>query len=358
MLARDLPGDSPEEAYMRKRLFAVGIGIGVGVFLVVPSVASARTIHVRQGESIQRAVDRAHRGDKIKVSEGSFRGGVAIKTNDLTLVGAGPLSRSGTVIHPGKHARCKGSGFCVFPGTSGTNIKRFLFRGFKDFGAIAERARNTVFFHDGFVDNGEYGVAAFSSHGTQILHSRAKGAGEAGFYIGDSKHANALLKNDTAKSNGAFGFFLRDSSHGVVTDSEAKDNCLGLGLINTGASGGVRGWGVRDSNFQHNNKSCPPEEGAPPISGTGIALLGAKRNAIHGNAALDNRPSTSGAPFAGGIVIFSSKPLGGTVAAHNVIKRNDAHDNLPADIRWDGKGKGNRFIRNHCDTSQPTGLCH
>jgi hypothetical protein len=40
-----------------------------------------------------------------------------------------------------------------------------------------------------------------------------------------------------------------------------------------------------------------------------------------------------------------------------VIKRNDAHKNSPADIVWDRKGTGNRFRLNHCDTSQPSGLC-
>ncbi len=341
---------------MRKRLVAVGIGVGVA--LAVPSVAGAKTINVHRGQSIQRAVDRAHSGDTIKVDPGTFRGSVGIGKDDLTLKGAGPIRKGGTAIVPGRKGKhCARSGFCILPGTSGTHVKRFLFRGFKDFGAVAQGARETVFFHDRFVANGEYGVAAFGSSGTRIVHSRAQGAGEAGFYIGVSKHADAVFRHDTAKSNGAFGFFLRDSAHGLVTDSEAKDNCMGLGLINTGEKGGARAWTVRDSDFLHNNRSCPPEEGAPPISGTGVALLGAKRNSIHGNAVLDNQPST-GAPFAGGIVLFSSKPLGGTVSARNVIRRNDAHDNLPADIRWDGKGKGNRFRANHCDSSQPTGLCH
>jgi hypothetical protein len=119
----------------------------------------------------------------------------------------------------------------------------------------------------------------------------------------------------------------------------------------------VRGWRVRDNDVRRNNRFCPPDEGGPPISGTGIGLLGAKKNSIHGNAVLNNRPSQASPPFAGGIVLMSSKSFGGTVSAHNVIKRNDAHKNEPADIRWDGKGEGNRFRHNHCDTSQPSGLC-
>jgi nitrous oxidase accessory protein NosD len=326
--------------------------------LAFPTVSAAKTIDVFQGQSIQHAVNQAHPGDTIRVHKGVFRQAVQFKKNNLTLKGAGPVKQHGTVIKPAKHSkRCGGSaGFC-FKNTTGTRIKGFIFRGFKDFGAVAQNAHKTVFLHNKFVNNGEYGVAAFGSVRTKFLHNEATGAGEAGFYVGVSKHARAVLKDDTAHDNGVFGFFLRDSSHGRVIDSEAKGNCVGIGLINTGEAGGVRGWRVRDNDVRRNNKFCPPEQGAPPISGTGIALLGAKKNSVHGNVVLNNRPSQDSPPFAGGIVLFSSKPLGGTVTAHNLIKRNDAHKNLPADIRWDGKGKGNRFRHNHCDTSQPSGIC-
>jgi hypothetical protein len=343
---------------MRKPLLAAGIGLAA--MLAFPSTGMAKTIDVFFGQSIQHAVNHAHSGDTIKVHKGVFRQSVEIKKkNDLTIKGAGAQKQHGTVIRSSKHSkRCGGgsSGFCIFPHTTGTTIKGFVFRGFRDFGAVAQGTHKTVFLHNKFINNGEYGVAAFGSVRTKFLHNTAAGAGEAGFYVGVSKHARAVLKDDTARDNGAFGFFLRDSSHGRVFDSEATRNCMGIGLINTGEAGGVRGWRIRDNDIRRNNSNCPAEEGGPPISGTGIGLLGAKKNAIHGNIVLNNRP-TNAAPFAGGIVLFSSKQFGGTVTAHNVIKRNDAHKNTPADIRWDGKGKGNRFRRNHCDTSQPTGLC-
>jgi hypothetical protein len=346
---------------MRKRLLAVGLG--VAGLVAFPASGMAATIDVVAGESIQKAVNHAHPGDVIKVHPGIYRESVQIKKNDLTLDGAGPDKKNGTVIKPRKHSkRCGGTaGFCVTQHhgkrTTGTRIQDFLLRDFKDFGAVALGASKTVFAHDKFVNDGEYGVAAFGSTRTRFVHDLATGGGEAGFYVGDSKQARATLKDDTARDNGEFGYFLRDSSHGRVIDSKAKGNCLGIGLINTGQAGGVRGWTVRDNDVRKNNKFCPGEEGGPPISGTGIGLIGAKKNSVQGNTVLSNRPSQAGAPFAGGIVLFSGKPLGGTVSAENVIKRNDAHKNLPADIRWDGKGKGNKFRQNHCDTSEPTGLC-
>ena len=49
----------------------------------------------------------------------------------------------------------------------------------------------------------------------------------------------------------------------------------------------------------------------------------------------------------------SSAALGGSNAAHNLIVSNRARRNQPADILWDGKGKGNEFEHNRCTSSQP-----
>ena len=56
-------------------------------------------------------------------------------------------------------------------------------------------------------------------------------------------------------------------------------------------------------------------------------------------------------------MLVSSKPLGGTNPAHDLIARNFAFGNVPADIHWDGTGGQNRFKGNRCDTSQPSGFC-
>jgi parallel beta-helix repeat protein len=343
------------------------LALAAGAVLAFPAVSVAHDIDVFPGESIQRAVIQAHHGDVIRVHRGTYHQVVEIKKNGLTLKGAGSQKPHRTLIKPPKRSdRCQGgsSGVCVLPhprgghsvATQGTQIKGFMIRGFEAFGAVAFNAKHTIFRQDKFANNGEYGVAAFASTRTKFLHNLATGSGEAGFYVGDSKRARAVLRGNRARDNGEFGFFLRDSSHGRVLRNTAEGNCLGIGLINTGSSGGVRGWRVRDNDAIRNNRFCKGTEGGPPISGTGIALLGAKKNQIHDNVVLSNRPSKP-APFGGGIVVVSSKPLGGTLAAQNIIKRNSALKNLPADIVWDRKGKGNRFRHNSCETSQPSGLC-
>ncbi len=327
--------------------------------------ASATAIQVFHGDSLQAAVDSAHRGDTIVVHRGIFRGGAKIKKNQLTLRGAGD-SKRGTVIKPGRHNSCGGgsAGICIGNRNSGghpvptvgTKVTGFRVQGFRDFGAIAFNASRTTFRNDTFVRNDEYGAAAFSSKRTRFVNNVAMDGAEAGFYIGDSPHANAVLRNNVARHNGSFGFFLRDSSHARAVHNKAVRNCLGVGLINTGEPGGVHDWRVKRNHVLRNQRRCAGEEGGPPISGTGIALLGATHDVVRANVVEGNRPSGAGA-FPGGIVLASSVPFGGSNAAHNRIVANRARHNQPGDIVWDGKGKGNRFKRNRCQTSQPGGLC-
>jgi hypothetical protein len=62
-------------------------------------------------------------------------------------------------------------------------------------------------------------------------------------------------------------------------------------------------------------------------------------------------------PLAGGSVVASTASFGAGPAEHNLIKRNHAFNNRPADIVSDRQGSGNRLRHNRCDTSQPNGLC-
>jgi nitrous oxidase accessory protein NosD len=347
---------------MRHRF--LGLGIGAAALLAFPATSFGSTIDVFPGDSIQQAVRQAHHGDVIKVHEGVYQQSVQIRKNGLTLKGAGADFDHGTVLKPGKTKRCQGgtAGICILPHKNGgsrvrtknTTIKGFLIRGFRDSGALAIGARNTTIRNNKFGDDGEYGAAAFSSIGTAFRHNVAVGAGLAGFYVGDSKNAQAILRGNKSRGNGEFGFFLRDSSRARVLDNKALHNCSGIALINTGAPGGAHRWHVRSNEASTNNKFCKGGRGMPPISGTGIAVLGARSNVIRNNTVKGNKPRKP-APLAGGIVVAAFP--GGSVAAHNVIERNRAVNNEPADLVWDGQGKDNLFTDNSCDTSQPSGFC-
>ena len=349
-----------------QRSLAVGI-VAVALLAATSASALGATIDVFPGGSIQAAVNGAHAGDVIVVHPGVYHQSVAIKKNGLTLRGAGP-SGAGSVIEPGRHHRCSHGkvGICILhhktrgghkAPTAGTRVSGFLVRGFKEFGGGAFGASKTVFRHNKFVNNGSYGVTAFFSSKTRFLHNVAKGAGEAGFYIGDSPHAKAVLRGNRARHNGAYGFFLRDSAHGLAVHNRATHNCIGFGVINTGAPGGARKWKLRNNRALRNNRSCPGGDEGPPVSGLGVGLAGARHTKVRGNVVKGNHP-TGPSAFSGGILLISGKPLGGSNAAHDTISRNRVLRNKPHDIIWDGTGQGNQFRHNRCGSSQPGGLCH
>src|SRR5438477_583042 len=84
------------------RTLAVLALVALAATIAVAVPAQAKTIDVRQGQSIQAAVDSAHPGDVIVVHPGTYRENVDVDKNDITLRGSGASSQ-GTVLLPPKN---------------------------------------------------------------------------------------------------------------------------------------------------------------------------------------------------------------------------------------------------------------
>lgn len=352
------------------RKLMTGVLAAGGLAALSAGPAAANTLVVHSGESIQHAVNHAGPGDTILVGPGVYRESVRVKDDGITIRGSGSGKHGGSQIKPANNGkRCQGgnTGVC-FVGSKhkgghqdtieNGRLTGFRISGFDFFGAETEKARGMVFKRNAFVDDGEYGVAAFGTKRTKYLSNFASGGQEAGFYIGDSPKSHALVRHNTARRNGAFGFFFRDSTRGIAKRNNAHGNCLGFGLLNTGEPTNVTGWLLSRNRSNHNNRFCPPgDEGGPPVSGTGIALLGASRNTVRHNHVFHNSPKSPGTAAPGGIVLLSGQPFGSGPARHNRIVRNRAFHNQPADIDAAGAGGHNRFRHNKCGTSVPPGPC-
>lgn len=366
--------------FLSPKTFLVVMGTVVALFvLAAPVGASTRDVH--PGESIQAAIDAANPGDTVLVAAGVYHENLTITKDGIRLRGEG-ASDAGTVLTPGATptpSTCTDptsgavNGICVAgefdfntgePGTpvQGVRIKGFLVDGFSGDGVLALVANDLKVKRTEARNNKGYGISGFMLSGVRFKDSVARDNGEPGFYVGDSPHADAELIGNAAIHNGAgseegFGFFLRDSSHGVVEDNFATDNCVGFVFLDTGAPGPVSDWTAKHNLAVANNEACPAgSEGGEATSGTGIALAGTQAVTVKRNGVFDNRPSIE-SPFSGGIVVASTESLGGADPTDNVVKKNVARGNSPADIVWDGTGQGNVFKRNLCDTSSPAGLC-
>jgi parallel beta-helix repeat protein len=244
---------------------------------------------------------------------------------------------------------CGASGFCVK--ADNVSISGFTVRNFPATGIIAMGARNPKFMTNRAFNNGEYGIFARFSRGTKIISNLTSGSDEAGIYVGDSPHADATVAGNETYGN-LFGIFVRNARHGKIAGNHVHNNCLGM-LFLADAPGPAGVFDVMGNNVENNTSACPATEEAPPISGVGIALLGARGMEIKHNHIIHNVPSGP-TEFSGGVVVVSG--FGGTPPTNNTLTHNTILRNNP-DIFWDKSGSGNHLKPNNCKTSKPGRLC-
>jgi hypothetical protein len=299
---------------------------------------------VHPGDSIQKAIKATDPGDTIVVLGGVHHETVAIKKNGISLRGVDAVLKP-----PAKPTSCGGSGFCVK--ADNVSISGFTVRNFPGTGIIAMGTRNAKFMTNRAINNGEYGIAAYSTTGTHMIANQTSGSDDAGLYVGDSPHADATVAANETYDN-FLGILVRNARHGKIVGNQVHNNCLGMMFL-ADEPGPAGVFDVRGNKVVNNTRACPAFEDAPPLSGIGIALLGARGMEIKSNQIMHNVPSGP-TGFSGGVVV--TKGFKGTPPTNNTITGNTILRNKP-DIFWDKSGSGNRLKPNDCKTSKPGRLC-
>jgi hypothetical protein len=357
----------------RRAAVAAVMAVVLGTWGAAAASAHSRHGHgrhvvvVRSGQSIQAAVDAASPYTTIVVF-GHHNENVAITKDGIRLIGRhATLQPPATPLHNAcfdPSTPTDVNGICVLGNVdmaTGTVIREirnvlitgFTIQGFSDSGIVAVGAHNAQFIHNVAKDNDEYGITAFSSTATRMLFNRASGAGEAGFYVGDSPHANARVVGNQAWDS-LFGILIRDAEHGWVVGNRFHDNCVGA-VVLADAPGPAGMFWFKGNRINHNTKVCAASGDVPfPLSGVGVGLVGANGVHITHNVITGNVPAGPTA-FQGGIVL--AKGDAGTVPTGNRIWANFIRHNDP-DIFSDGTATDTVLANNHCQTSTPSGLCH
>jgi hypothetical protein len=360
-----------------RRFVLAACAAGLAIALSSGTAASAwasQTIVVGPGQSIQAAINEASPGDTVLVKPGVYHQSVQIRTDGITLRGSGAF-RGGTVLVPPRHfpnTLCNGvfgpTGVCILaknvnPKTGAVitpvrddKVTGLLVTGFPGNGVFGYGTDGLQVTRVVAVNDGGYGISRFVSSRTLFANDIAIGNEEAGFYVGDSPHADTVVRDDQAYGN-QFGIFVRHARHVLVTDNFVSGNCQGIMILDDGQSGGAGNVTVLHNRVFSNNKFCAKHGDTPVnLQGGGILLLGATRTLVAHNSVAGN----SGKQInSGGIVVASAHALThGSNPNFDVIVGNTAFRNHPADLVWDGTGIGVRFKANECGTSIPSGLCH
>jgi nitrous oxidase accessory protein NosD len=328
--------------------------------------AFARVHHVHPGESIQAALDAATPGDTVLVHRGTYHEAIQIDKDGIRLRGQHvllrqPASPADTLCNTFEPV----TGICVVgnfnPDTgevtdyvTGVKVTGFTVAGFSGVGIFAVATERLTVSHDKLLGNGGYGVFSLNSKGPRYLHDLARGNGAPGLYVGDSPQANALVRHNRSIDNSGEGVLLRNAIGGRVSHNRLAGNCARLFAL-ADAPGPAGNFNIDHNRVVGNTKACPgePAEEEPPISGAGIALIGAFGTRVDHNLVLGNRP-TGPSLVSGGIAVV--KGPGGTEPQNDTVAHNKAFNNQPADLLWDQTGTA-VFRKNKCGTSNPAELC-
>ena len=172
--------------------------------------------------SLQEAADRVAPGGQITIQPGTYEQTMIVSTPDVTVRGA---DRNGTVID-GQGTRPYG----VVGIADGLRVQNLTVRNHTFYGVLVTglhdangpRANNgNVYepfdparfppvqrFEISYVtayDNGLYGIYAFDAQHGVIANSYASGSADSGFYVGQCKLCDILVRNNVAERN-AVGF--------------------------------------------------------------------------------------------------------------------------------------------------------
>jgi nitrous oxidase accessory protein NosD len=308
-------------------------------------------------------------GDTIIVHHGTYHQNLTIRKSHITLIG-----RNVTLLPPAtprglcpRLSAPEVNGICVLgrfdrstfeplAPTVGTRITGFRIRGFSGDGIFMYNVAFSRIVGNVAAHNAGYGIAGFVQHGGAYLWNSSHDNHEPGLYLGDSPNADYVIAHNRSWNN-QYGIFVRHSAHGRIHDNQTWGNCVGAFLLDDGQPGGLNHMTLWDNRSWANDAACPADdEGAPPLSGIGVLLVGAHSVVLHDNVITKNVPSGPTAR-SGGLVMVSAKPFGGLRLRHNRVIDNTLRGNSPFDIFYDRSGGDNVFRGNTCNTSHPSWIC-
>lgn len=331
-----------------------------------------QTLVVKQGESIQSALNQARPGDVIEVQPGIYHEELSIDVDNITMRGAVDPSLS----NPSKEGAAfeTGSGGdqprwpvldgghtlsdAVIATGNDFRIEGFEVRHYTGNGIAVQRAHRPVFQNLSIDDTGRYGVYPVSCTGVTINHVTVTNVADAGIYVGQSR--DIVVRNSDAHIN-VTGIEIENSLNAVVEDNYVYNNTGGIlvfVLPNNPSKVGDNCKVVHNRviNNNHPNFADPQAivHNVPP--GTGIMIMAADHTEITENQIQGNNSYGIGV-----LALTNAFPKKtsfdvGAIPEYTWVHNNQYADNgkhvaeslvkagVPGrDLVWDGSGWTNRW---------------
>src|SRR5215207_6782087 len=310
--------------------------------------------------TIQKAVNKAKAGDTVKVKPGKYKEAVRVKgakKSYLTLVG-NPKNPA-KVILEGKGGKQNG----VFvDGADEVTVRGFKAQnyganGFFFVNVVGYTARDLI-----AAKTGVYGIYAFNSKGGTMRDSEAYYNNDAGFYIGQTpaqqKPIRSIVTNIDSWGN-PLGWSGTNMRYVTITESRFYNNAAGIvpNALDSEKFPPAEDNVIADNDIFWNNfdfhKGAPfpiPSDGTAALIpvGTGVLLLGGRRNTVEDNRIYGNWQV--GVALVEGLLLMDPENQDARALVGNEILGNqfglDGTDLNGRELAYDGNGTDNCFGAN------------
>ncbi len=324
-----------------------------------PATPTTRTLRVpTEFATIQAAVDAAKPGDLVLIAPGTYNEGVAVRVPSIVVRGE---DRNAVILDGGDSIE---NGILVAAdnvAVENLTVRRFAINGLLFTKAyddeVDDPADHVVLqgYRASYItasNNGLYGIYAFFARGGVIEHSYASGHSDSGFYVGQCKPCDAVLRDNIGELN-AVGYEGTNASGNLyVINSTWRRNRVGVTPNSQDMERlAPQGDTVIAGNLVEDNQDPGAPSAAQGGTGLGIAVGGGERNRVFRNRVRRNVNA--------GILVTD---LGGYQPSANQVRENVTTENgvdlalYASDGAADIPSRGNCFAGNSFASSLPLSI--